>query len=871
MSQSKQTVCLNMIVRNECRIIERCLNSVMNLIDHWVIVDTGSNDGTQQLIRECLRDLPGELIERPWVDFAHNRSEALEFARGKSDYVLVIDADEVLVKDDDWARPQLTHDAYYLRVRFVQVAFWRVHLFRNEPGWRYESPVHEYLLGPETATYDWLNGVAIDSFRDGWRAAQPDVCQRDIELLLRVHEQAPNNARTNFYLAQSYASAGEPKLALKHYQQCVETSIWPEERWFALLQIADLKQQLQRDWPELLAAYLEAYQFRPQRAEPLYRIATHYRWQGAFHLAHLFLQQAVAIPYPHEEYLFVEERLYRYLIKMALATCCYHVGQYEAGLRYCDELLENPQSMPSNIYQQVIVNRQQCASRVPDSHSTSRKQWPKVKVFVAFHSSAHQLDNCIDRLLGQTCVPFEVVFLDLGSTPRSHHQIPTEDPRVTLLHHSEGEDIWSFVAERCDENDIVLLLNGNDWLISEEALAQLQQYFIDPACLVTYGQFQYGDGGAGLACWIPDIESERLLTDDWRCTYPLAVRGSLLKQVVREESIATIPKAPFANPHTGFAPEEHVALARKLFAAAGSAGVRFNAEPICVYDSEWTSQNGSVQAHSGGPSVSNNSLPTISCLTVTSNRLVLLKEAIQCYCKQTYPNKELIVVTDGTPRYQQAIRNYIRWLGRDDIRLVCADKAGQTLGALRNLSLDAAKGTIVCQWDEDDLNHPQRLERQFEHLSAARADGCCLTDQLQFFFRERLLYWSDWRTNNVHGTRNLIPRTLMAYRHTQFRYQETTALAAKGEDSILLEQIAETGTVTPFQDAGFLNIYSSHDRNVFSEAQQRLIAVYGSRSSDFLREHESILLDALRHYRLPEPYSVVTGDGPVMFIHNQVV
>jgi glycosyltransferase involved in cell wall biosynthesis len=70
------TICLNMIVKNEAPVIGRCLASVRPLIDQWVIVDTGSTDGTQALIREALADLPGVLIERPWVDFAHNRNEA---------------------------------------------------------------------------------------------------------------------------------------------------------------------------------------------------------------------------------------------------------------------------------------------------------------------------------------------------------------------------------------------------------------------------------------------------------------------------------------------------------------------------------------------------------------------------------------------------------------------------------------------------------------------------------------------------------------------------------------------------------------------------------------------------------------------------
>jgi hypothetical protein len=532
---------------------------------------------------------------------------------------------------------------------------------------------------------------------------------------------------------------------------------------------------------------------------------------------------------------------------MALATCCYHVGEYEAGVRYCDELLENPQSMPWNIQQQILVNRQQCAEKIADSYSMPNEHLPKIKVFVAFRDFGPHLDNCIDGLLVQTGGPFEMVFLDLGSTRRSSQQIPIDDPRVRLLHRSEGENIWSFVASHCEDDDLVLLLNGGDWLISEDALARLQKCFADPACLVTYGQFQYADGAPGLACWIPGTDSERLLTDDWRCTYPLAVRGSLLKQVVRERPIAATSKALLSDPHDeGFSAEEHVALARKLLAAAGPAEVRFNADPICVYDSETKTQNSSVEVQSSGPSISNGTLPTISCLTVALDRLVLLKEAIHCYCRQTYPNKELIIVTNGDSRYRQAIGDYISWLGRNDIRLVCAGKAGEDLSALRNVSLDAARGTIMCQWNNGDLNHPQRLERQFEHLSAAKADGCCFTDQLRFFFRERLLYWSDWK--------NLIPDTLMTYRDKQY----------------LFEQLAESGTVTPFQDAGFLNVSSHQGEDVFSQAQHQLIAVCSSRSVDFVREHESILRAALRHYRLPEPYTVATGDGPIMSIQNQV-
>jgi glycosyltransferase involved in cell wall biosynthesis len=594
----------------------------------------------------------------------------------------------------------------------------------------------------------------------------------------------------------------------------------------------------------VLAAYLDAYQYRPTRAEPLYKIALHYRWQGAFHLAQLFLQQAAAIPFPQDDILFLEDRLYRYLIKMALAMCCYHVGQYEAGLRYCDELLEERGSMPGNIYDQILINREQCAAKVAEIYAQSGEQHAKLKVFVAFSNDGHRFDNCIERLLDQTCVPFEVVFIDLGATDGSAQKVPVEDARVELMRLEETESLWSLVVQASDEDDVVVLLDGSSWLASADALAQLQKCFADPGCLVTYGQFQYADGTAGLACAITDP----LLLDDWRSTYPLAFRANLLEQITPE------------NPPR-FTHEDHVALARKLFAAAGSNGIRFNPIPVCVYDSD---HNGSPPR---APAISKHTKPKISCLTVTLNRLVLLKESIQCYCRQTYPNRELVIVTDGTPRYRQAISDYLRWLGRDDIRLITVPPSAQTLGALRNVSLAAATGEVVCQWDDDDLNHPQRLDCQFAHLTVEKSDACCFTDQLQFFFAERALSWSDWRVRD-ETIDQLIPGTLMAHRAARLRYPEATDVASAGEDSFLLKELAENGNVVPFRDAGFLNVYSYHGKNVFSEVHHRRIAYLAGPSVDFLRERESVLRDALRHYRLPAPYRVITGDGKVVFVQN---
>src|SRR5437773_11134677 len=108
------TLCLNMFWTDEAHVIRRCLDSVRSHLANWTIVDTGSTDGTQEIIRSHLRDLPGELHERPWRDFGTNRSEAIALARGKADYILVMDADNVLRTPPGYRFGDLGGDAYYL-------------------------------------------------------------------------------------------------------------------------------------------------------------------------------------------------------------------------------------------------------------------------------------------------------------------------------------------------------------------------------------------------------------------------------------------------------------------------------------------------------------------------------------------------------------------------------------------------------------------------------------------------------------------------------------------------------------------------------------------------------------------------------------
>ena len=92
-------LCLCMIVKNESSIIKDCLNSIADYLDYWVICDTGSTDGTQDIIKSFFKEkgISGELHEDKWVNFGYNRSLYLKYAKNKGDFLIMLDADEILI------------------------------------------------------------------------------------------------------------------------------------------------------------------------------------------------------------------------------------------------------------------------------------------------------------------------------------------------------------------------------------------------------------------------------------------------------------------------------------------------------------------------------------------------------------------------------------------------------------------------------------------------------------------------------------------------------------------------------------------------------------------------------------------------------
>ena len=348
-----QTICLNMIVKNESSVICRSLQSVLPLIDYWVIVDTESTDGTQKCIREFLKDIPGELHERPWVNYQHNRNEALALAKGKGDYVLLMDADDFLEFDADFSLPKLKQD-YYLMSRVdkeLGARAFRIKLINNQLDWHWEYAIHEALSTTDKKKWGLLRGVRDVICHDGVRARDKNTLYKDIEVLKECLEKEPENARYVYYLAQSYNGTKQYEQALKFFEKRAQMGGFEEEVFWSLLLIGKLQRKLKLPANVVIESYFNAYRYRPTRAEPLYYLVALYMEIKNYEFAYTLVKKALAIPIPYDVTT-VEVWIYEYGLTYTLASVAYLTSRYSEALEACNQLVANAK-MPKLMQEQL--------------------------------------------------------------------------------------------------------------------------------------------------------------------------------------------------------------------------------------------------------------------------------------------------------------------------------------------------------------------------------------------------------------------------------------------------------------------------------------------------------------------------------------
>lgn len=345
----KKTLCLVMIVRNESKIIKRCLDRVKDKIDYWVIVDTGSDDNTMDIIQETLKEIPGELHQQEWNNFGQNRTQSLALAKGKADYLLLCDADEQIIFSDDFNSNELIEDAYlvpYQGGNDYSVPY----LIKGDINWRYVGVTHEYLDADVKTTRVKISTLSILDLQDGGFKA--DKFERDIRLLEQGLIEEPNNVRYMFYLANSYRDIKNYEKAAEWYEKRIAAGGWIEEVSVSYRNLGLCYEHLGKE-QEALNTWLMGYDYNPARIESLYHAVKFLRIKGKNKLGYQLAKIAIDTPYPEKDLLFVARDIYNFWIFYEMSICAYYVNDSKTGYECCKKVLFNN---PNAIIRETTLN-----------------------------------------------------------------------------------------------------------------------------------------------------------------------------------------------------------------------------------------------------------------------------------------------------------------------------------------------------------------------------------------------------------------------------------------------------------------------------------------------------------------------------------
>ena len=346
---------LLMMVKNEEKRIETSLSSVLGVIKNIVIYDTGSTDNTINIIEKfCKKNhLNLYLKKGEFVDFSTSRNESLKFAEEQKHihYLLLLDGNDELkganklkkLAELMYNRPEsgFLMCQEWLNANNSITKYFNIRFIKNNFGWRYNGSVHEYIYSDHISNGTYRVDDSIKIFQDRKYDVEKSMSRykKDKELLLKDYSKDPKNGRTLFYLAQTCSCLGENEESLKYYTERSSVDEFLEEKFHSFLRCGEIREKLGMEWSQILSDYLSAYNIIP-RAEPLVKIADHYRHNKKWGLSYFFIKKACDLNYPTNCNLFVDRYVYDYQRWHLMGIVAYYSGNFQEGYEGCKKALE---------------------------------------------------------------------------------------------------------------------------------------------------------------------------------------------------------------------------------------------------------------------------------------------------------------------------------------------------------------------------------------------------------------------------------------------------------------------------------------------------------------------------------------------------
>ena len=361
-------ICYTAIFRNESKNVYRCLNALKDIIEYVCITDTGSEDNTIELIEKwgLENNKPTKVFKDKFKDFGYNRSRSFTNAKKafpKSDYCLLIDADMVFVLEEGWQNIELTEDKYHLNQKNESIIYKNTRIIRTSLEWRCYGVTHEYWstkIGINHTTGHITSFIWIDDKNDGGH--KHDKYTRDERLLregldaqLEPYDPPDIKTRYTYYLAQTLQCLKKYPEAISFFRKRISLGGWDEEIFYSQYQIGACYENM-KDYERAAASYLEAWNLRTTRSEPLYSLSKMYRTLEKKELGLMIALRGKKVFKP-DDGLFLDYNVYEWGFDNEISIMAYWIPNYRhKGKKSVKKLLRKKGSIPQGIYELAYHN-----------------------------------------------------------------------------------------------------------------------------------------------------------------------------------------------------------------------------------------------------------------------------------------------------------------------------------------------------------------------------------------------------------------------------------------------------------------------------------------------------------------------------------
>lgn len=329
------TISLCMIVKNEEKVLARCLDSVKEIADEIIIVDTGSEDQTKKIAKQYT----DKVYDFEWIDeFAAARNFA--FSKASKEYILWLDADDVFMEEDQQKLldlkktldPSVDSVTMHYNLAFdakgnVISSLRRNRLVKRSRNFRWEGAVHECLV---------VGGVIFNSdIAVTHKKERADTGNRNIEIYeRRLARGEVFSPRDLYYYANELLDHQRHQEAAEYYIKFLDTEQgWFEDNIAACGKLSDIYIHL-KDWDNAMKYSLQSFKYDAPRAEACCRIGFLFLRQNMVKQAAAWYKIATQLEKPGENLGFVNHACWTWLPHLQLCVCYDRLGLHQQAYEH---------------------------------------------------------------------------------------------------------------------------------------------------------------------------------------------------------------------------------------------------------------------------------------------------------------------------------------------------------------------------------------------------------------------------------------------------------------------------------------------------------------------------------------------------------